>query len=47
MEEIQNEPIREEEITVEEPKLSPHELLAVAVAENIATLRASRKMTQM
>ena len=47
MEEIQNEPIREEEITEEEPKLSPHELLAVAVAENIATLRASRKMTQM
>lgn len=29
------------------PELTAHEMLAVAVAENIATLRASRKMTQM
>ena len=28
-------------------ELSPHELLTAAVAENIATLRASRKMTQL
>lgn len=28
-------------------ELSPHELLAVAVAENIATLRAAHKMTQL
>ena len=28
-------------------ELTPHELLTAAVAENIATLRASRKMTQL
>ena len=41
---MENEALVTEEV---ENELTPHERLAVAVAENIAALRASRKMTQL